>query len=148
MLPQSSLLDGLQVLIVDSNPDSASLLALIFEQDGVEILVAASANEAIDILQQNKPDLLISELRLPGEDGYSLIRKVKAIELERKIQLPAIALTTSTSDRDRDDALAAGFCKYLSKPFNIDELIESANNVFRQSQSLNQGDYHYFYLAG
>ena len=148
MLPQSSLLDGLQVLIVDSDPDSTSLLALIFEQDGVEILVAASANEAIDILQQNKPDLLISELRLPGEDGYSLIREVKAIELERKIQLPAIALTTSTSDRDRDDALAAGFCKYLSKPFNIDELIESANNVFRQSQSLNQGDYHYFCLAG
>ena len=148
MLPQSSLLDGLQVLIVDSDPDSTSLLALIFEQDGVEILVAASANEAIDILQQNKPDLLISELRLPGEDGYSLIRKVKAIEFERKIQLPAVALTTSTSDRDRDDALAAGFCKYLSKPFNIDELIESANNVFRQSQSLNQGDYHYFYLAG
>ena len=85
MLPQSSLLDGLQVLIVDSDPDSASLLALIFEQDGVEILVATSANEAIDILQQNKPDLLISELRLPGEDGYSLIRKVKAIEFERKI---------------------------------------------------------------
>jgi len=114
---------------VDSNPDSASLLALIFEQDGVEILVAASANEAIDILQQNKPDLLISELRLPGEDGYSLIREVKAIELERKIQLPAIALTTSTSDRDRDDALAAGFCKYLSKPFNDRELLAEVRNL-------------------
>jgi len=125
MVYQSLLLDGLQVLVVDSDPDSSYLLKLIFEEYGVETIAAKSALEALEILKQVKPDLLISEIRLPNEDGYSLMHKVKALEMQRQVQIPAIALTTYAREGDRAHALSVGFGKHLSKPFDIDELIET-----------------------
>ncbi|MBD0362454.1 MAG: response regulator [Coleofasciculus sp. C3-bin4] len=120
---QSLSLDGLQVLVVDGDSDSRYLLKLIFEEYGVETIVATSAGEALEILKQVKPDLLISEIRLPNEDGYSLMHKVKAFESERQVQIPALALTVYTREDDRTHALSVGFDRHLPKPFDIDELI-------------------------
>jgi CheY-like chemotaxis protein len=79
----SSLLrNDLRVLVVDSDPDSRDLLTMILEAYGVETVAAPSVSEALEILKQVKPDLLISEIRLPKEDGYSLMHKVKALETE------------------------------------------------------------------
>ncbi len=122
---QSLPLDGLQVLVVDSDPDSRYLLAMIFQGYGVETIAATSAGEALEILKQVKPDLLISEIRLPKEDGYSLMHKVKAFEMQRQVEIPAIALTVHAREDDRARALSVGFGKHLSKPFDIDELIET-----------------------
>lgn len=122
---QSLSLDGLQVLVVDNNPDSRDLLTLIFEEYGVETIAAKSVGEALEILKQIKPDLLISEISLPKEDGYSLMHKVKAFESAEQAQIPAIALTTSARESDRAHALSVGFAQHLSKPFDIDELIET-----------------------
>lgn len=116
-------LHGLQVLVVDSDPDSRYLLTMLFEMYGVETITATSALEALEILKQVKPDLLISELGLPKEDGYSLMCKVKALESERQVQIPAIALTVYARESDRAHALSVGFEKHLPKPFDIDELI-------------------------
>lgn len=120
---QSLLLDGLQVLIVDSDPDSRYLLRMIFERYGVETIAATSAGEALEILKQVKPDLLISEIRLPKEDGYWLMQKVKALESAEQVHIPAIALTVHAREDDRVRALSAGFEEHLPKPFDIDELI-------------------------
>jgi len=122
---QSLPLKGLQVLVVDSDPDSRYLLTILFEEYGVETIAATSALEALEILKQIKPDLLISELRLPNEDGYSLMDKVKAFEMQRQVEIPAIALTVYAREDDRAHALSVGFGKHLSKPFDIDELIET-----------------------
>lgn len=120
---QSLALDGLQVLIVDSDPDSRYLLTMIFEEYGVETIAATSAAEALEILKQVRPDLLISEIRLPKEDGYSLMHKVKALESTEQVQIPAIALTVHAREDDRARALSVGFEEHLPKPFDIDELI-------------------------
>ncbi len=120
---QSLPLDGLQVLVVDSDPDSRDLLTMLFEEYGVETIAATSAVEALEILQQVKPDLLISEIRLPKEDGYSLMHKVKVLETQEQVQIPAIALTVYAREDDRTHALSVGFCNHLPKPFDIDELI-------------------------
>ena len=116
-------LDGLRVLVVDSDLDSRDLLAMVFEEYGVETIAATSATETLEILKQVKPDLLISEICLPKEDGYSLMSKVKALESTEQAQIPAIALTTQTREDDRAHALSVGFCNHLPKPFDIDELI-------------------------
>ncbi len=123
MCDQSLPLDGLQVLVVDSDPDSRYLLKLIFEEYGVETIAATSAGEALETLKQVKPDLLISEIPLPKEDGYSLMSKVKALELAEQFQIPAMALTVYAREDDRAQALSVGFKDHLPKPFDIDELI-------------------------
>ncbi|MEW5857830.1 MAG: response regulator [Cyanobacteriota bacterium] len=123
MCYESLPLDGLQVLVVDSDPDSRYLLAMIFEGYGVKTIAAPSAAEALEILKHVKPNLLISEIRLPKEDGYSLMHKVKALQIVQQVEIPAIALTTHVKDDDRVQALAVGFDQHLPKPFDIDELI-------------------------
>ncbi|HEY9675529.1 MAG TPA: response regulator [Waterburya sp.] len=125
MCYQSLPLNGLQVLVVDNDPDSRYLLTLIFEEYGVETISVKSTGEALEILKQAKPDLLISEICLPNEDGYSLMHKVKALETQGQVQIPAIALTVHTRESDRTHALSAGFEAHLPKPFDIDELIET-----------------------
>ncbi|HEY9819786.1 MAG TPA: response regulator [Candidatus Sericytochromatia bacterium] len=117
-------LNGLRVLVVDSDPDSRVLLTMIFEPYGVEMLAAPSAGEALEILKQVRADLLISEIRLPKENGYSLMSKVKALEIAQQVQIPAIALTVYAREGDRAHALSVGFNRHLSKPFDIDELLE------------------------
>jgi hypothetical protein len=137
---QSLPLKGLQVLVVDSDPDSRYLLTILFEEYGVETIAATSAIEALEILKQIKPDLLISELRLPNEDGYSLMDKVKAFESGRHVHIPAlseaipkgIALTVYAREDDRAHALSVGFEEHLPKPFDIDELLATVAGLTRQ----------------
>ncbi|HEY9736872.1 MAG TPA: response regulator [Trichocoleus sp.] len=125
----------MQVLVVDSHADSRELLIILLEQYGVETLTAACVEEAVDIMQQASPNLVISELVFPGEDGYSLISQVQAFEMVRGVRIPAIALTVCAQERDRTRALAAGFCGYLSKPFNIAALVQTAACALEQAEA-------------
>lgn len=118
-------LQGLRILVVDSDLDSRDLLKMVFEEYGIETFVTVSVLEALEIVQRVKPDLLISEIGLPKEDGYSLMRRIKALESRRQAQIPAIALTAYAQKCDRDRALSVGFDKYLLKPFDMDELIST-----------------------
>jgi CheY-like chemotaxis protein len=129
-------LDGLQVLVVDSDPDSRYLLTMLFEGYGVKTITATSALEALEILKQVKPDLLISEIRLPKEDGYSLMRQVKALEMQKQVPIPAIALTVCAREDDRAHALSVGFEEHLPKPFDIDELLGMVTCLTGHVQSL------------
>ena len=134
MYNHSLALNGLRVLVVDSDLDSRVLLTMVFEEYGVETIAATSALEALEIVKQVKPDLLISEISLPNEDGYSLMRKVKALENARQVDIPAIALTTYDGEDDRAHALSVGFEKHLPKPFDIDELIITVACLTKQVQ--------------
>ena len=119
-IPQmrQAILAGLKVLVVDDEPDNREFLVAAIEQLGATATAAASAAEAIDLLQQSPPNILVSDIGMPVEDGYSLIRKVRSSELGTAKRLPAVALTAYASEQDRDRAIAAGYDEHLAKPIN------------------------------
>lgn len=114
--PATSPIAGLQVLVVDDDDDSREALAALLEQHGVRVLVAASAKEAVASLDGGLPDLLVSDIGLPGFDGYDLIRQVRRRGEDRGGQLPALALTAYADPDAVQKALAAGFQMHLAKP--------------------------------
>ncbi len=116
--PQFSL-DGLLVLVVDDEEDTRQLLVQSLTQYGATVITAASADEALTELKNKNPDVLVSDIGMPDEDGYSLIRKVRAIDA----QIPAVALTAFTRAQDRMRALSTGFQSHVSKPVEPDELV-------------------------
>jgi PAS domain S-box-containing protein len=111
-------LAGLKVLVVDDEPDNREFLVVALQQLGATATAAASAQEAIDILQQSPPDILVSDIGMPVEDGYSLIRKVRSSASDKIKRLPAVALTAYASEQDRDRAIAAGYNEHLTKPID------------------------------
>lgn len=116
-------LNGLQILVVDDDADSREFLDFALTSYGAEVLAAACASEAIAAFKQFNPDVLVSDLGMPGEDGYTLIRMVRMLESKQGKNIPAIALTGYARDSDRDKALAAGFGLHMSKPVDTEELV-------------------------
>lgn len=127
---------GLRVLIVDNDRDSRELLAILFNQYGVETIAATCVSEAMEIIERIQPDLAIGEIALPDGDGYDLIRKLKAYETRYKVRIPAIALTVYATKSDRIQAIAAGFCQHLSKPFELEELIATVASLTQQAPEM------------
>ncbi len=116
-------LAGRSVLVVDDDPGSRDLFSLVFEEYGAEVLAVASADAALEKLEQLRPDILISDIVMPWEDGYSLIRKVRALEAERGREIPVIALSAHLGRAAYRQAISAGFQNYLTKPTNLDQLV-------------------------
>jgi PAS domain S-box-containing protein len=116
------MLDGLRVLVVDDEPDSNEAVRMLFSSRGAEVRVAASAAQALDILGRWKPEILVSDVGMPDEDGYSLIAKVRARQ-DGSSQIPAIALTAYASTDDRVRLLSAGFTMHVPKPVEPAELL-------------------------
>lgn len=114
-------LHGLRILVVDDDEDTREMLRFILEQCEIQVTTAASAKEALKVISPSKPDILLCDLGMPDEDGYSLIRKVRSQEDIKKI--PAVALTAFARDEDQQAALAAGFTKHIAKPVNPFELV-------------------------
>ena len=130
-------LDGLRVLIVDDEAEARELLSTILEQRGAEVTTAASAAEALNCLQGNGrlPDVLVSDLGMPREDGFELIRKVRTLEPERGGRIPAIALTAYARSEDRARALAAGYEMHVSKPVEPAQLSNALGDLVRRTRS-------------
>ena len=99
------------------------MLRVALEQSGANVTAVASADEALRALVQVRPDVVISDIGMPDEDGYALIRKLRALPPEAGGQIPALALTAYARDEDRRQALSAGFQMHLSKPVEPDKLI-------------------------
>ncbi|HEX3281019.1 MAG TPA: ATP-binding protein [Pyrinomonadaceae bacterium] len=116
-------LAGVQVLVVDDDLDTLELLTAALRQRSATVTAVSSAAAALDSINAAKPHVLISDIAMPGEDGYDLIKKVIALELAPKIS--AIAITAYAKDEDRERALAAGFQRYLSKPVELGEFISA-----------------------
>jgi len=107
-------LAALRVLVVDDDPDTLEALRQLLEQAGAGVVTAPSTGEAMAALERSRPDVILSDIGMPGEDGISLIRRVRALDAERPI--PAAALTAYTQDEDRERALRAGYQVFLPKP--------------------------------
>lgn len=127
--------EGIHVLLVEDNDDSREMLTVLFAQANLQITAVASAAEALAKLERIKPDILISDIGMPDEDGYALIRKVRQFAPEKGGQIPAIALTGYASLQDRAAALKAGYHEHLSKPVDIDELLKLVKNILDEKDS-------------
>jgi len=115
-MPRLPRLDGLRILVVDDHPDGRTLTSLALTQAGASVKAVASVREAHQALEVERPDVLVSDLGPPGEDGYVLIRHIRQHEAEHGGFLPAVALTSYARAEDRARVLAAGFQAHLPKP--------------------------------
>jgi PAS domain S-box-containing protein len=125
-------LDGLRILVVDDEPDTRELLKAGLGQCGADVSVVASAAEAYAVLQDGVTDLLISDIGMPGEDGYELIRRVRQLPAESGGKVPAIALTAYARVEDRMQALRAGYQMHVPKPIELAELVAVATSLVQR----------------
>lgn len=136
-------LQHLRIMVVEDNSDSRAFLTMMLEQSGAEVSAFSSASEAIEHLKCSTPHLLISDIAMPGEDGYQLIRAVRELDQQHGGSIPAIALTAYTKPEDRSQALSAGFQVHVSKPVEpsalinaITELVDPGGKLKRDAQKL------------
>jgi PAS domain S-box-containing protein len=115
-------LAGVSVLVVDDHADTRDVVAMALQQAGATVTTAATAAEALGILRERRPDVLLCDLEMPGESGYELMQKVRALPSDGGGLTPAVALTAYARDEDRVRALLAGFQRHLAKPARPDDL--------------------------
>lgn len=125
LVKSSRILDGLKILVVDDDPDTRDLVSTILTRCGSEVRCSESAAEALTAFQEFNPDLLVSDIGMPEEDGYGLIRKLRKLKSKRARRIPALALTAYATDEDRTLALSAGFQMHLPKPIEPERLVSS-----------------------
>jgi CheY-like chemotaxis protein len=115
-------LAGLRILVVDDEPEAREIVSAILGEAGAEVATAENARQAVDLVIRWKPHLLISDIGMPNEDGYELIRKVRALSPENGGQIPAVALTAFARTQDRLKVLSAGYQMHVPKPVEPVEL--------------------------
>ncbi len=118
-------LPGFRVLVVDDEPDARELIGFVLESCGAEVRLAASAAEALEVLGSYTPDVIISDIGMPDEDGYSLIRSIRTLDQAHKKDIPTIALTAFARNEDRTRALIAGFNLHMAKPVEPSALVRA-----------------------
>ena len=136
-VPRLPRLDDIRVLVVDDDVDGRALTSLLLTQAGAIVTTAATVREALEMIESERPDALVSDLRLPDEDGYAFIRQIRQSEAEHGGFLPAVALTGYARTEDRTRALAAGFQAHVTKPVDPIELtaaIEAITHHLRDSE--------------
>jgi CheY-like chemotaxis protein len=135
--PRPTALAGMRILIVDDEPDCAFLTGYVLSQWGADVKTVISADEALDVFERYDnwpPDMLISDIQMPGMDGYTLMRRVRKLDPDRGRNIPAIALTAHSRAEDRIRALAAGFNIHVGKPFEPDELLAVVESIATRTE--------------
>jgi CheY-like chemotaxis protein len=125
-------LSGLSVLVVDDDKESLAIVAEYLAGQQATVLTAASAIEAFDMLRRERVDVLLADIAMPEEDGYSLIRRIRASAAGETATIPAAALTSFARDEDRQHALEAGFHLHVAKPVDPRRLIEAIATLGRE----------------
>ena len=125
-------LAGLRVLVVDDEQDAREIVSIILGEAGAEIATASNTREALDLIERWKPHVLISDIGMPGESGYDLIRMVRALPADRGGRTPAIALTAYARTQDRLKILSAGFQMHVPKPIEPTELATVVASVAKR----------------
>ena len=124
----SLVLQGLRVQVVDDEPDARELLTIVLQQRGAEVRASATASEALEMLMQWEPDVLVSDIGMPGEDGYDLMRKVRTLKSVSGL-IPALALTGYARPEDAARALESGYHMHLPKPVAPSELVAAVASL-------------------
>jgi signal transduction histidine kinase/ActR/RegA family two-component response regulator len=134
IVPSSAELKGRSILIVDDDIDSLEMLTEILRQSGADVLTATSAGEAYELVQRERPDVLVTDVGMPEEDGYALLRKVRELAPECGGSIPAVALTGYASEEDRRQAILRGFQPHLSKPVEPTQLLTIVANLIQSDR--------------
>jgi len=127
--------DGLHVLLVDDDANTLDSLRALFEHYGARVTAVPSAAEALRALESLRPDVLVSDIAMPDEDGYQLIARVRELDRERGGAIPAVALTAFAADDDRVRALVAGYDVHLSKPVDPEEVVAFVTQLARRGRA-------------
>lgn len=130
---ETELLRGVRVVLVEDDEDARTMLTFGLERHGAKVWAAASAQEAIELVEQVKPHVMVSDIGLPGEDGYSLMRRVRALRADKGGQTPAAAVTAFTEPEDRLRAFDAGYEEYVAKPVEPHRLVALVANLAREA---------------
>ena len=125
----------LHILLVDDENDNLNFLKTALEQHGLSVTALASAADVLDLLPQLQPDVLVSDISMPDQDGYALIRQVRSLPSEQGGTIPAVALTAYAREEDRADAIAAGFQLHFSKPVELEELVAAIQSLMQLGQN-------------
>ena len=134
LVPARSLA-GVSVLVVDDDEQSRLVVAAHLEAYHAAVITAPSAATALDVLQRQRVDVLLADIAMPGEDGYSLIRKLRALDAPSIAGIPAAALTAFARNEDRQQALEAGFQLHLAKPIDADALVSAVAMLGRRAST-------------
>lgn len=137
---------GRTILAVDDNEDMLILIHYIFENYGIQVITISSASEALEIIKESEIDLLITDIAMPEEDGFSLIRKIRTLMHPQKRVIPAIAFTGSIGNQVHEKTLGSEFQAYIKKPSDPTQLITEVAKLLRSSSegsSLLFSDYSY-----
>ncbi|MCY1081207.1 PAS domain-containing protein [Archangium lansingense] len=127
--PTHAVLAQRRILVVDDEEDNREVLKVMLEEYGAHVVTAASAAEALRAVREGRPELLVSDIGMPGEDGYRLIAQVRALSVEEGGGVPAVALTAYARVEDRARALTAGFNMHVAKPVEPTELLSILSNL-------------------
>jgi signal transduction histidine kinase/CheY-like chemotaxis protein len=122
-------LDGISVLVVDDESDAREIMAHALQACGARVTLAAGARDAFDVLVSTDIDVLLSDIAMPDEDGYSLIRRVRASQNTRVATIPAVAVTAHARQAEREQAFAAGFQRHLAKPVEPVDLARTVDQL-------------------
>ena len=128
-------LDGLKVLVVDDEANTRELLSVVLTRCGAVVDTAGTVVEALSSIERSKPDILISDIGMPGEDGYELIRKVRALAAEKGGKVPAVALTAYARTEDRLRVLRSGYQMHIPKPVELTELVAIVANLTGRAET-------------
>ncbi|WP_414549221.1 response regulator [Anabaena sp. CCY 0017] len=129
IIPASLALAGFRILVVDDDEDSRVYITTVLAADGANVTTVESAAAALEVLPELQPDVCICDIAMPMEDGYSFIRKVRALTKDKGGQIPAVALTAYTDTEHRLQALEAGFQIHVAKPVDPEELVITIANL-------------------
>ena len=121
------------ILYVEDNPDNRNLIRRVLEADGYVMVEASSADQAIEVLQNEPPDLILMDINMPDTDGYTLTARIKAIPEYSKI--PIVAVTANVMRGDRERSLNAGCDGYIQKPIDIDILTQQLERFLRRTNA-------------
>jgi DNA-binding response OmpR family regulator len=117
-----NVLNDLRILVIEDDPDARELMRAVLQHRGACVDVAESVGHAFDLLEATRPDVIVSDIAMPEEDGMAFIRRLRALPEERAARIPAIAVSAFAGSSDRARGLAAGFDQYMAKPVDFDEL--------------------------
>ncbi|MBN3891488.1 MAG: response regulator [Nostoc sp. JL31] len=134
--PPTEILAGIQILVVDDDDDTRDFHTFVLEQAGAMVTAVTSAKEALQVLAESEPDMLLSDIGMPEIDGYMLMRQIKALQANQAKQIPAIALTAYAGEINQQQALESGFQKHLSKPVEPDELVKAIATLIGRSGNI------------
>jgi CheY-like chemotaxis protein len=134
----ASTLEGVKVLFVDDDFDSREMTTSIVKQFGAQVTSVSSVSEALEVIGELEPDVIVSDIEMPIENGYMLIQRVRSLDNSRVKDVPALALTAHAKIEDKLRILASGFQEHLAKPFNPAELILAIAILSGHANNLNQ----------